>query len=196
MVDAAAEALTLSVFFNNPGAVSNIFVGFLTLIGVVLGLFWHAKITKKNFIFQSGQNLEKREAQHEKNIEIMLKQHTFRAITECTFNRAFQDSLEKILAYSPNYRGAGKKDPNNFTVTKTDKDLRLVLNYIEGLAAALRGNDLSEELFKNTYRGTVKKLFIAFESHIFASRPNGETQRVFEHLEWLYNRWEKGDNSL
>lgn len=71
-----------------------------------------------------------------------------------------------------------------------------VLNYLEFLASAVRQRDLDEELLKESLRGMLCNTFEIAKIFIAYKRLNGDffglgkmNPKLYEHLEWLYDRW-------
>lgn len=67
---------------------------------------------------------------------------------------------------------------------------RLILNHYEFVAAGLRNGDFDERLVRDSERGTFIALFKCCEPYIYALRDHRTRMAIYEHLEWLYERWE------
>jgi hypothetical protein len=72
---------------------------------------------------------------------------------------------------------------------KTRDALTMLLNHFEFLAAGLRNGDISEQLLKDSERSTFVGLVEASEAFIHKVRDRRQRRSVFEHIEWLYDRW-------
>lgn len=68
-------------------------------------------------------------------------------------------------------------------------EFRFVLNHYEFMCAGLRNGDFDEKLVKDSERGTIVGLFSCCEQYIYTLRDNRDRQSIYEHLEWIYNRW-------
>ncbi len=73
----------------------------------------------------------------------------------------------------------------------TTEDYKTVLNYFEFIAAGVRNGDFDETLLKDSFRGTIVKLFEICESEIWSLRNRRERQSIYEHIQWLHGRWTK-----
>ena len=121
----------------------------------------------------------------------MRRQHTFTIVSQSTMDAVLQDKVAKLRQYNSTYQGDDKKDPENWQHTGNDDDLRAYLNFLEGISAAVRSGDLDENLLHSTYRGIVVGYFKRFEKHIYAHREDRKTERAFENLQWLAEKWHK-----
>jgi hypothetical protein len=74
--------------------------------------------------------------------------------------------------------------------------LRDVLNHYEFVAAGLRNGDFDEKLLKDSERSTFVRLFARCEEYIWQLRNGRERMTIYEHLEWLHQRWEKAPPGL
>lgn len=68
-------------------------------------------------------------------------------------------------------------------------DLRIVLNNYETMAANIRRGDMVEYMLKDTQRGSFISTFQAAEFTIDKTRQSRANKRIYEHMEWLYDRW-------
>ncbi len=119
---------------------------------------------------------------------VMRKQHTFDALLQCTLAKEYQDAINAVR----DHIRAGKFPDLEIA---ENRDLRLhvrfLLNHYEFLAAGIRNGDISEKLLKDSERGTILRLFETAESSSFIAAVRDERKRrtIFEHIEWLYERW-------
>ena len=67
---------------------------------------------------------------------------------------------------------------------------REILNHYEFVAAAIRNGDLDERLIKDSERSSCMQLYRCCEAYIWALRDSRDRMSIYEHLEWLYQRWE------
>lgn len=119
----------------------------------------------------------------------MRKQHTFNALLTASANKDYQHSLDAIR----NYINSGSL-PDLHAAENESIRVAVVylLNHYEFLAAGIRNGDISERLLRDSERGTVVRLFEAAERCGFVQsvRDNRKRRSIFEHIEWLYERWE------
>ena len=119
---------------------------------------------------------------------VMRKQHTFDALLRTTFNKGYQDALTAVREYIL----AGKfPDRGTDEFKEIAPHCRFLLNHYEVLAAGIRSGDISEKLLKDTERFTIQRLFETAEASSYITSVRDERKRrvIFEHVEWLYERW-------
>lgn len=116
------------------------------------------------------------------------KQHTINAILQSNFNDRFLNSRAEI---SPHLR-AGKCPEDLLTGGDENmvRSFRNILNHYEFLSAGIRNGDFDERLVKDSERGTFIALFSCCESYIWKLRNSRKRQTIYEHLEWIHDRWE------
>jgi len=118
------------------------------------------------------------------------KQHTVNVMLQASFNSDFRNSL-KVLAP---YLKTGAPKPPDFSDEINPEfgaAFRQVANHYEFIAAGLRNGDFDERLVKDSLRGTILTLFEICHDSIWKLRDSRRRQSIYEHLEWLYKRWEK-----
>ena len=118
----------------------------------------------------------------------MRKQHTFDALLRTTFNKEYQDALKAVREYILVGRFP---DRGTDEFKEILPNCRFLLNHYEVLAAGIRNGDISEKLLEDTERGTILRLFETAEAANYIATVRDERKRkvIFEHVEWLYERW-------
>lgn len=119
---------------------------------------------------------------------VMRTQHTFNALLQASFAKSFRDALTEV---GPYIRAGKFPDSADDEYEELRPQIQFLLNYYEILAAGIRNGEMSERLLKDTDRGTILSLFEVAESsgYIASIRDQRKRKRIFEHLEWLYDRW-------
>lgn len=116
------------------------------------------------------------------------KHHTFNTLTNVQFSVAFRKAFKALSTYL-------KTEPRARLDEIEDEDtrqkVRLILNHFEFISAGIRRGDIDEDLVHDTYRGTVRVYFEQLEDYIYSVRNARKRNAIFEHLEWLYVRWEQ-----
>lgn len=116
------------------------------------------------------------------------KQHTVTVMLQASLNSEYRKCLKKLV---PHLRGEQKLD---LDASPDDEELadafRMVANHYEFLAAGLRNGDFDERLVRDSQRGIVLHLYESCHEYIWKVRNNRRRQTLYEHLEWLYKRWE------
>ena len=120
----------------------------------------------------------------------MRKQHTFNALMAATFENKYQDALDDCRQHLSAGVFPDLSDGQNEQLRKS---VRFLMNHYEFLAAGIRNGDIHEKLLKDSERGTVVRLFETAENcgYVTTVRNRRKRQTIFEHLEWLYERWEE-----
>lgn len=118
------------------------------------------------------------------------KQHTMTLMITSNFNDGFLND-RKII--SPFLLKTLKMPENFITIEEIEIQtaLRRVLNHYEFVCAGIRNGDIDEELFKLSERGTITMVYSNMEEYILRLRNKRDRQLIYEHLEWLYNRWNR-----
>lgn len=118
------------------------------------------------------------------------KQHTINIMLKGNFDRDMRIAHQEV---SPYFKNDKMKLPssNSEAFAELLPHWRLVLNHYEFIAAGIRRGDLDEKLVVDAERGTILGAYEKSEAHIFGIRDNRRNQSIYEHLEWLYKRWEK-----
>ena len=121
---------------------------------------------------------------------VMRKQHTFNAIMEATFNEKYQKALDDCRPHIREGKFPNLDDDENAQLRHS---IRFLMNHYEFLAAGIRNGDIHENLLKDSERGTVTKLFETSDDSGFVVSVRDQRKRrsIFEHMEWLYERWEE-----
>lgn len=116
------------------------------------------------------------------------KQHTINVILQTNFNEKFLERRQKIAPYLKE-----GKCPEEI-LKGENEDLRIcfrdILNHYEFVSAGLRNGDFDEKLVKDSERGTYILLYKCCEPYIWGLRNNRKRMTIYEHLEWIYRRWE------
>ena len=116
------------------------------------------------------------------------KQHTINVILQTNFNAKFLESREKIV---PHIRlGSCPEDVIDETNEELRKHFRDILNHYEFVSAGLRNGDFEERLVKDSERGTYVAIYACCEKYIWRLRNSRKRMTIYEHLEWVHNRWE------
>ena len=119
------------------------------------------------------------------NRAMSRKQHTFNALLHASFAEGFQNNLAKVTPY---LRG---KEKHGGELPDGSDAIGFMLDHYEFLSAGVRNGDIDEKLLRDGDRGIVVKLYEAFQKRIYASRDRPGREAVYEHLEWLYDRWKR-----
>ena len=116
------------------------------------------------------------------------KQHTMTLMITSNFNDGFLNDRKRI---SPNLLKTVQM-PEIFSSKEEieiQTSLRRVLNHYEFVSAGIRNGDVDEELFKLSERGTIIMVFSNMEDYILKLRNKRGRKLIYEHIEWLYYRW-------
>ena len=112
------------------------------------------------------------------------KQHTLNLASQQLFNKEFRDAWATV---SDALRDA--RIPDIGVATPEGAALQWVLNYFELVAAGVRSGDFDEQLVRDTSRGALLSIWAACEPKIMALRSTRARAAIYEHLEWLRDRW-------
>jgi hypothetical protein len=115
------------------------------------------------------------------------KQHTF----TCLLNTGFNDKYLKALVAVQPLTDDGLPVKIEHLEEDLRSEVRFILNHYEFIAAGIRNGDIDEILFRDSERGQVIRLFSVFESYIYDARRERNRDAIYEHFEWLYERWER-----
>jgi hypothetical protein len=122
------------------------------------------------------------------------KQHTINVMLQTSLNDRFLEAKTKI---APSLRQLTCPED---VINRKDEELRshfrLILNHYEFIAAGLRNGDLHERLVRDSERSTIVMLFKSCKKYIWACRDDRSRMSMYEHLEWLYIRWEERPPNL
>ncbi len=116
------------------------------------------------------------------------KQHTINVILQTNFNKEFLDSRAAIAPHLKN--GSCPDDVINGANDELRRHFRNILNHYEFVSAGLRNGDFEEKLVKDSERGTYIALYRCCEKYIWSVRDSRKRMTIYEHLEWIHNRWE------
>jgi hypothetical protein len=115
------------------------------------------------------------------------KQHTFDVYLQTALLERYDNAMKAIRPYMRNE----KHTPRDNELEEADREpISFLLNHLEFIAAGIRNGDLDEKLLKDIERGVYTGIFETFETYIFGLRDRRDRQAVYEHLEWLYRRWQ------
>jgi hypothetical protein len=73
---------------------------------------------------------------------------------------------------------------------------RQVANHYEFISAGLRNGDFDERMVRDSERSSIVALFAKSEQYIRRLRDSRARGAIYEHLEWLHDRWERKRPSL
>lgn len=124
---------------------------------------------------------------------LFRKQHTFNALLQASFNEKFQECAKMVR---PHIRGKGFPDLFAKENEKLHDAVIVLLNHYEFVAAGIRNGDIAERLFKDSECSSVTRLFSASTQLIAHLREERKNRAIFEHLDWVYDRWEERPPSL
>lgn len=113
------------------------------------------------------------------------KQHTVNVLMLPSFNSDFQHHFNAIRGHLRDGRC-----PDD--VLQNDDlwgSFRTVLNHYEFLSVGIRNGDFDELLVKDSQKSSIVGLFKCCERPIHDLRSARGRMSVFEHLEWLNERW-------
>lgn len=117
------------------------------------------------------------------------KQHTINLMIQASFNKEFLEARNALAPYL--------KDccfPEDVIKGENDElkaRFRAILNHYEFVSAGIRNGDLDERLLKDSERSSCTMLYKCCENYIWNLRDSRDRLTLYEHLEWLYERWEK-----
>jgi hypothetical protein len=153
--------LDISFWLDRP----TILAGFATLAG---GIGWFATVRTNRSAAKS--------------------QHTFDVLLATGFDPLYQAHLKNVR---PSVLSDGADVPDIDGVASSDlgDSIIFLLNYYEFLAGALRRGALSEGLLRDDQAYIVKRLFEHSKKQIEEQRHGKQRAALFEHIEWLYGRW-------
>ena len=116
------------------------------------------------------------------------KQHTVNIIVQAYFNKEYREALTAIAStLRPGTCPDLTQQDNNVLL----QHFRMVMNHYEFLGAGIRNGDFDEQLLIDSQRGSIVQLVETCRTHIYRVRDSRRRQAIYEHIEWLYNRWEK-----
>ncbi|HEY1615747.1 MAG TPA: DUF4760 domain-containing protein [Rhizomicrobium sp.] len=117
------------------------------------------------------------------------KQQTVNVMLQASFNADYQKAVLIVSelinnnAKIPDLRAAGMEEKR--------AAFRRVANHYEFMAAGLRNGDFDERLIRDSERGAAIQIFEKGEEYIRGLRNVRRRTTLYEHLEWLYDRWER-----
>lgn len=135
------------------------------------------------------------------------KQHTLNVILQTNMN---EDFIKKRILVSNYIKNELRRNNDSDTSKSTAKNnktgekyditdipevdrasIRAFLGHYEFLSAGLRNGYFDEKLMKDSERATYVNLFSSFNGYIYDLRGSRKRQALYEHLEWVYDRWEE-----
>lgn len=117
------------------------------------------------------------------------KQHTVNVMLQASFSKDFRDSLEVIgVAWKASDKCPDLELPENAELRRS---MRFVTNHFEFIAAGIRNGDFDEKLVRDSLRGVMLRVYEFFGERIWHLRKSRRSQTTYEHIEWLYTRWER-----
>jgi hypothetical protein len=137
-----------------------------------------------------------------KERNLFRKQHTFNALMQASFDTSYQRAITSVR---PHIRKGvlpdiSVDDEHLIAAPETlDTDIRqtrelrehvaFLLNHYEFLAAGIRNGDIDEKLLYDSERSTILKIQDISEPFVDSLRDRRKRVSIFEHLEWLTDRW-------
>lgn len=116
------------------------------------------------------------------------KQHTINVILQGDLNDHLRNSFRDVMKMIRQ-----GKSPDLFAEEQANLrwSFQTIANHFEFMAAGIRNGDFDEQLVKDSLRGTILTVFEWGHDFIWKLRDTRRRTSSYEHLEWLYNRWEK-----
>lgn len=116
------------------------------------------------------------------------KQHTINVILQANFSKEFLDVRSEVTPHI--LKGECPKE----VITGENEELRAhfrnILNHYEFVSAGLRNGDFDEKLIKDSEKNTYLSLYKCCDQYIWDLRNSRDRMAIYEHLEWVYLRWE------
>lgn len=120
-----------------------------------------------------------------------IKQHTINTLLQSRLSETYMKRAGEVNAHFTTSAGqvVNVKTEEIGTTEATTKleCLRYILNYFEFIAVGIRYGDLHEGLLKSSLRGMLCKTYEVADAYVKHLRT--DNPKVYEHLEWLYKRW-------
>ena len=116
------------------------------------------------------------------------KQHTINVILQASFNEKFIGNRAKIAPHLNDENCPD--DVLNGENEELRGNFRDILNHYEFVSAGLRNGDVDEKLIMDSEKSTYIKLYKVLQKYIWNLRDGRNRMTIYEHLEWVYNRWE------
>jgi len=114
------------------------------------------------------------------------KQHTINVILQSSFNKDFNEACIKLIPLIKN------GNINSLQDGASEREaFRLVANHYEVLSAGIRSGDFDEQLMRDCLRAQLVEFYNKSSNFIWKQRDSRRRQSIYEHLEWLFVRWEK-----
>lgn len=116
------------------------------------------------------------------------KQHTVNVMLQASFNKELEDAKRRVAAIVKEKKFDKLKDP------AFEEDMlahRKVANHYEFVAAGLRNGDFDEILIRDSERASIVTFYELSEKYIRSLRDVRRRTAIYEHLEWLSDRWER-----
>ncbi|MGD9657978.1 MAG: DUF4760 domain-containing protein [Methylocystis sp.] len=118
--------------------------------------------------------------------DLSRKQHTCNVILQSSLDRGLNEASAKLI---PLIRSGDIDSLQDGTIER--EAFRLVANHYEFLAAGIRNGDLDERLMRDCLYTQLIEFYYKSSNFIWRQRDIRRRQTIYEHLEWLYLRWEK-----
>jgi hypothetical protein len=116
------------------------------------------------------------------------KQHTVNVMLQASFNAEFQAAVRTIGPFVRNGNLMDLAQPGKETEVFA---FRRVANHYEFMASGLRNGDFYERLIRDSERASIVTFFEKSEQYIRSLRNVRRRIAIYEHLEWLADRWER-----
>lgn len=123
--------------------------------------------------------------------KLLRKQHTFQIIDRLNGWKELEDCVE----HAAKLIKAGKVPCLGVDDHADDcAKVEFLLNYYEVLASAVICGDIDEELLRRMERGRLTRTYLRFLPYIVEVRDDDKNIRLWENLEFITYRWEKGQH--
>ncbi|MGE3265302.1 MAG: DUF4760 domain-containing protein [Methylocystis sp.] len=118
--------------------------------------------------------------------DLSRKQHTCNVILHSSLDRGLNEASAKLV---PLIKNGDIDSLQEGTVER--EAFRLMANHYEFLAAGIRNGDLDERLMRDCLHAQLIEFYYKSSNFIWMQRDIRRRQTTYEHLEWVYLRWEK-----
>lgn len=123
--------------------------------------------------------------------KLLRKQHTFQVIDRLNGWAELEDCVNHAVALIKKGRIP------SLAVKAHARDcakIEFLLNYYEVLASAVICGDVDEELMRRMERGRLTRTYLKFLPYVEEVRTDDNNIRVWENLEFITYRWERGQH--
>ena len=107
---------------------------------------------------------------------------------QASFNSELNKSRSVVTPLIRDGRLMELRSPENGSEAEA---FRRIANHYEFVASGLRNGDFDERLFRDSERASVVTFFEKAEEYIRSLRNVRRRTAIYEHLEWLADRWER-----